>query len=162
MKLSILITFTLAQLSVALPTAETRDSPPDVNNPAIRREKAISKNGQPFEIGHLETAVSAAGSIVVDSKKPFNISVWWPVGTNCDWIYTGPPVSTEAAISRYALCKDSGSIYEYILWFTNTEHYDYFFTDQSPDTYQCDTWQNSDHYIRYNSTLPTIVQIQGE
>lgn len=50
-------------------------------------------------------------------------------------------------------------LFDYHLWFTNTEHYEYYFTDKTDEHYENNTYINRDDYISYNSNSPTIISI---
>ncbi len=93
-------------------------------------------------------------------KKDFGIGVVWNV-EGSSWINTSPQVRDKVAIKRYALGDDSNSIYRYILYFENTEHYSYYFSDETGDRYNVNTYRNGTHTLRFNSDAPSILFISG-
>ncbi|KAF7333100.1 hypothetical protein MVEN_00136700 [Mycena venus] len=128
----------------------------------------ISGKGKEYRIGRLpdagskgedRTAKDATGGKF--SRAPFGIDVNWPVANTTSWQGTQSDVQTIAGITQYALYQTTNPLYPYILWFTNTEHYDYFFYDQTGDSYQVDTWRDGSHWVQYNSAKPTILFIKG-
>ena len=98
-------------------------------------------------------------------KHDFTIKVDWPVtgtGAGTGWVSTSAEVQQIAAITRYKLIRNTPpDPFEYTLFFTNTEHYDYYFTDKTDEHYENNTYINRDHFIGYNSDDPTIVSITG-
>lgn len=128
----------------------------DVEELRIHWHEFASRHGQKFEVGYLDEGDALAHD---ERKTPFGIGVSWPVGDS-RWKATTSVVKQRAAITRYALYQTSGQ-YQYILYFTNTEHYNYYFYDETGDYYQCNTFRNGDHWVRYNSNMPDIVYITG-
>ncbi|MCJ1282092.1 hypothetical protein MMC26_001415 [Xylographa opegraphella] len=89
-----------------------------------------------------------------------DVAVYWTVGSS------GAPsvdVQNKTAITWYKLeTAEWWSPYQYKLTINCTDHYDYYFTDESPDSYELDVWQNSgSHEVEYRSSKPTIVKISG-
>ncbi|EUC56774.1 hypothetical protein RSOL_196130, partial [Rhizoctonia solani AG-3 Rhs1AP] len=138
------------------------------NSPYIQWRKATTARGKKFEIGFLPN----------DTPKPkpkpkptypltlpdFGIDMHWDVDRNGgedNWKPTKPEIRDRAAITRYNLYDQKGETYRYILQFTNTAHYDYYFFDESGDSYENNTYRNGDHFVRYNSDRPTIIYIKG-
>ncbi len=122
---------------------------------------AVSEKGIPYQVGfrgsNQETVpADAAGE---EAKKDFGIAVAWPLTGN-NWTDTTAEVKSIAAIPRYSLGAYGGT-WAYILYFSNTEHYDYYFYDKTGDSYQVNTYRNGDHYVRYNSSDPAIAFIKG-
>jgi hypothetical protein len=129
------------------------------NDPNIVWEKRISANGKEYSIGYHKDAEKLDTSL---EKTPFNTTANWPpVFSSAPWIVQTSAFIGLTGISRYALDQRSASLYTYKLHFTNQVHYDYYFTDNSGDIYECNTFRNGDHYVRYNSDSPTIINISG-
>ncbi|KAK4445465.1 hypothetical protein QBC34DRAFT_441682 [Podospora aff. communis PSN243] len=85
-----------------------------------------------------------------------------PVVGDEKWIATDPAVQDQG-ISRYALYFNGHpNVYSYTLDFTNTKGWSFSFIDESGDKYGVTTIQNGDHYLKYNSTAPTIKFVQRE
>ncbi|WP_420551203.1 hypothetical protein [Tenacibaculum aiptasiae] len=133
----------------------------NIDESNIEWKEFITKQGKKFEIGYLDTDEKTSTTIKTSSKKPFQINVDWEVRKIKKWINTTPDVKTASAISKYALYNQHGITYKYRLEFVNSKHYDYHFTDASGDTYSCNTFRNGTHFIRYNSSAPNIVTIEG-
>jgi len=146
---------------------------PVIDDNNIQWRIAKSKNGVSFEIGveKLEDAIEEVGAAQVAlyarseiqaaaKKNHFGIQVHWHVG-DAKWNYTPGDVKTTTAIMRYSLYEYSGPKYSYLLAFTNIEHYHYHFEDETGDGYSVHTSRNGRHYLRYNSTKPTILFITG-
>ena len=139
--------------------------PPD-NCPA---QEGTSQNGNPYQFDKEEPIAKAKGedNPVSVEKEPASVNVCWPVTT--DWVDAGEEVRRKVGITRYKLLyhprpppmpgQRRPRRPEYSLWFTNTVHYDYVFWDRTPDGYTNMTFQNSDHWIGYDSQDPTIVMI---
>jgi len=129
-------------------------------DPNIVWEDRISKNGKKFKIGYHKDAEMLDKSY---SKKPFNVKVDWPVvPESTTWIVQSSSFIEETGISRYYLNNDTTiPPYVYFLNFTCQVHYDYYFTDESGDIYQCDVFRNGNHYVAYNSDSPNIMNISG-
>lgn len=135
-----------------------------IDESEIQWEDFTSKSGNRYQVGFLPTGQllkndrisSSQGSV---SKKNFGVAVDWPVGDGT-WINTTSYVQSVAAITKYTLHTNSGE-WAYRLEFQNTEHYDYYFYDQTGDSYEVNTYRNGSHYVRYNSASPTIAYISG-
>jgi hypothetical protein len=127
----------------------------------IEWEVCTSEKGKKFRVGFLKGSDTHAGEQADSGKQDFGISVVWPVLSN-HWNYQPSSVSNISAITRYALYRNSGDIYEYRIEFTNTEHYDYHFYDETGDSYRCNTFRNGDHFIDYDSDKPAILYIRGD
>jgi len=130
----------------------------------IQWETATSKNGALFKVGRPKTE----GVIENEpgNKNNFGIIVNWPVAAvAAGWVTTTEDVQKTAAISRYMLEDTTGDDsrygYRYRLTFSNTKHYNYYFSDKTGDDYQNNTYLNADHTISYNSADPTIVYVVG-
>ncbi|KAK4504830.1 hypothetical protein PRZ48_002792 [Zasmidium cellare] len=123
----------------------------------IHWEQSNSLNGHAFEIGYISDSPPSTLS-----KTNFGIAVDWPVSSSHDWHSVTDDVKARAAITQYALYQqDEGSKYKYILYFTNYEHYDYYFYDETGDRYEVNTYRNGDHYVRFNSERPKIAYVTG-
>ncbi|MEV4666056.1 hypothetical protein AB0J85_29430 [Micromonospora echinofusca] len=138
-----------------------------VNEDAIVWKEFTSAKGKKYEVGYLgEPDADQGGSAAPEGKTDFGISCNWPVGAN-EWITTEASFKTTTAISRYKLHSNADmpgeevGDYAYRLEFSNEEHYDYDFFDQEGDSYRCNTFSNTDHFVRYNSEKPTIAYIKG-
>ncbi|KAH7036045.1 uncharacterized protein B0I36DRAFT_373282 [Microdochium trichocladiopsis] len=101
------------------------------------------------------------GDAVAASGPQFkNVQVRWEVGTQ------GAPikeVQEKTSITYYKLSKAPWwSPFKYELTITAKDTYDFRFTDEEPDTYKIDVYQNAgSHYVQYDSPRPTIVSISG-
>ncbi|KAK0515735.1 hypothetical protein JMJ35_001769 [Cladonia borealis] len=148
------------------------DQPLSPNDGSTQWQEATSKNGKAYRVDKQEPIGTEKGKDkpALMEKKPFSIDVYWPVTK--DWVDTTEEVKKVAAITRYKLIRhppppppppEKPPPYspEYTLWFTNTEHYHYYFTDETNDTYDNNTFVNHDHWIQYDSQKPTIVKITG-
>lgn len=119
-----------------------------------------TEKGHKFEVGFPTGAVQQEQTQdAALTKTDFGISVIWPVGDS-SWKNTDSNTRTTAAITRYTLYQYDG-FYKYMLYFTNTEHYDYYFYDETGDRYEVNTYRNGDHYVRYDSNKPEIIYIKG-
>lgn len=111
----------------------------------------------------VEAQSKTPGTVVLKpargEKEEFSILVDWPMGESV-WKDTSSEVQDVAAIKKYKLYEYNG-YWKYVLHFENTLHYDYQFKDESNDVYMCDTWENGDHYVRYDSEKPAIKKIMG-
>lgn len=130
-----------------------------VDDDAIDWREHTSKLGRKYEVGYPKDLHERAPLGAELTKTNFGISVNWPV-SDSSWKNTDAAVQSRAAITRYALWKYDG-LYTYKLMFTNTEHYNYYFYDETGDSYQVNTYRNGDHYVRYGSDSPNIVYISG-
>ena len=133
--------------------------PATSDDSSIEWETATSKNGVSFRVGKEKTQ---GKDVAPASGKPFSIDVNWPVGNG--WVMTTDEVRTTAGITQYNLSEipeDVGSDYQYILKFNNTDTYDYYFYDETNDSYEVNTFTTRTHYVQYNSEKPTIVRITG-
>ncbi len=122
-----------------------------------------SAKGKPFQIGIPKKSLIAA--TVTDqslgTKKDFGVTVEWANSKNV-WVpITSQNVIDTAAITRYSLGPYNSFGYQWKLCFTNTEHYDYHFYDKTGDSYEVNTYINSDHSVRYSSDDPEIIYITG-
>src|SRR4051794_7196849 len=145
-----------------------KNSAVQVNENAIIWEEFTSAKGKKYEVGHLAEPGNANGGRPGQEvkKTDFGIACNWPVGDN-SWITTDADFHTTSAISRYKLHSNDAAAredvggYAYRLEFSNEEHYDYHFYDQEGDSYRCNTFSNTDHFVRYNSDRPTIAYVTG-
>lgn len=125
-----------------------------------------SEKGVAYEIGRPAVDSDKNNNTPKDddgdrSKSDFTINVNWPFSSSGDWIYTSQDVRTVSAVVQARVKSNGGGIYSFRLEFHNTEHYDYHFKDEEGDSYRCNTFSNGNHFIRFNSTKPTIVQVRG-
>lgn len=157
--------------SLGFDKATMSDKPVSSNDGPIQWEEATSKKGRPYQTNKDKASDMETGDHkpALTDKHDFTIQVNWPVTDSEDWVPTSPEVQRIAGITRYRLFRNPSPDhqnpplhwYEYTLSFTNTEHYDYYFTDKTNDHYRNDTYINRDHDIQYNSDDPTIVSITG-
>ncbi|VXB49759.1 conserved hypothetical protein [Flavobacterium sp. 9AF] len=123
-------------------------------------EKRISKNGKEYHVGYHEDAERLE---TTSDKVPFSIKVDWPATNSSDWIVQDSSFIATTGISRYSLDKDRPwyKYYKIVLNFTAQVHYDYYFTDETGDIYECNVYSNGDHYVQYNSEKPNIIHVKG-
>ena len=135
------------------------DQPLPPNDDSTQGQEAISRNGNPYRVDKQEPIdiEKKEDNQGVMEKHDFSIDVNWP--PTKDLVDTTEKVKRIAAITRYKLLHAGPGVYK--LWFTNAEHYDYYFTDKTNDHYRNDTYLNRDHYIDYGSRDPTIVKFTG-
>ncbi|WHF27638.1 hypothetical protein QJS65_02990 [Bacillus altitudinis] len=125
-----------------------------------------NENGGIYRVGYVEDEpLDDETQNRVSNKKSFSISVNWPV-KNSTVQKTSNEVKQTAAITEYALYDHNPyhsprKIFKYRLIITNTEHYDYYFKDESGDNYELNTFWNRTHYLEYNSEAPNIIRIEG-
>jgi len=117
----------------------------------IKWTKATSKNGVPFEFGVRQTGApptvkGGGGTVRVD----------WPVADD-NW----KAVTNVLGISYYKLHGNRPSNYAYKLEFSNTATWNFIFWDEEGDSYSINTYSIGNHYVRYNSTLPTIKMVES-
>lgn len=154
------LTFSLALPSrdqIALPEIDQSKVLSALDQTCVHWEPVTSKHGKPFEIGK----PVLKNDIAVMDKQDFGIDVNWPVG-DTTWKYLSQADAATTGITRYRLYPSTSDDYAYELDFTNTEHYDYQFWDQTGDYYGVNTFRDGDHYVRYDSNLPKIVYIRGD
>lgn len=105
--------------------------------------------------------VSKEGNAPDASGPSFkDVSVYWTVGSS------GAPstdVQNRTSITWYKLEKAPWySPYQYELTFNAKDTYHFYFTDEEPDTYGVNVFQNGgSHFVQYRSAKPTIVKITG-
>ena len=128
--------------------------PPAVDDANIQWKDAKSTNGVAFQTGTVVTDIPW-----LDALLP-RVTVNWPVANPPVWVNT-PELVGSVAISGYMLSRSGGKLFDYTLSFKNVggKRYNYFFHDESGDGYTCDTWQDSIHFVHYNSNKPTIFKI---
>ena len=122
-----------------------------------------SKGGNEYRVKALDYDISTEGDgKTPDAKGPSfkDVAVYWTVGTS------GAPsidVQNKTAITWYKLdYAEWWSPYKYKLSINTLDTYDYYFTDQSPDSYQLNVYQNAGtHEVEYRSDKPAIVSISG-
>ncbi|KAL9100766.1 MAG: hypothetical protein Q9163_003898 [Psora crenata] len=137
---------------------------PPVPAPAsseIKYEKATSKVGAACEVGRPDVPEPPADEGRVGSKANFHVSVTWPLRGD-DWIDTPQDIRVKTAIWRYKLHTSSNPFFDYVLEISITDdHYNYYFGDETGDSYNLNTWVAGDHLVHFNSKNPTIVSIAG-
>jgi hypothetical protein len=133
----------------------------NIDEKSIFWKECMSEKGKKYEVGYLiqEDLLEADKLMEEAGKKDFGITVNWPV-EDITWKNTTSEIERRAAITRYALYKYDG-FYKYQLYFTNKEHYNYYFYDETGDMYQVNTFRNGDHFVRFNSDEPRIVYVTG-
>lgn len=132
---------------------------------AVEWKRKESSKGREYSVGMRkgEPGSGDAQAHSAERREPFSIDVNWPVNDNEDWTQTSDEVKLKAGITRYKLYRNTGfsPFWQYCLEFTNNQNFDYRFKDQSGDSYNVDTWRNSDHSVKYWSNGPTIKTIYG-
>ncbi|KAF4634759.1 hypothetical protein G7Y89_g3348 [Cudoniella acicularis] len=137
-------------------------------------EKIDSKEGVTFEVGRTEYELAAKAKVeeaanndkeffgLFEGKKSFDIQVRWVVGVD-KLIPTTQDVLDKTAISAYNLTTNGNRNigFEYYLEFNNTKNYNFYFYDESGDSYQVDCFITGNHSVKFNSPKPTIVRITG-
>ncbi|KAL8960799.1 MAG: hypothetical protein Q9183_005404, partial [Haloplaca sp. 2 TL-2023] len=123
---------------------------------AVHWAPATSKNGVSYEIGVMDSDHAPHSSGMED----FGTCVDWPLG-NSDWKSTSDELMAKTAITRYALHHSRHPLYDFVLEFTNTENYNYYFYDTTGDSYQVNTGSKGDHLVRFNSKQSTIRFVTG-
>ncbi|RWA05307.1 hypothetical protein EKO27_g9798 [Xylaria grammica] len=116
------------------------ETTPAKDFPVVLQE-ATSKKGNKYQAS------------VVASKSGFAVDVNWP--PTRDWVYLSEDLARKIHITR------GGVYFEWSIWFTNTDNYDFFFEDKTHDEYENNTWFNRDHETSYNSDDPTIIRVRG-
>ncbi|KAL8861617.1 MAG: hypothetical protein Q9178_002142 [Gyalolechia marmorata] len=166
---NLLVSVLFAVSSFALPSLSdgryktTLNEQTTLNDGAIFWEKATSKKGMVFEIGKKKSGDDKSKNcdvVVTTTKEDFGLDVNWPLG-NSDWKGSSTDVQSTAAITRYALHSSSFPRFDFVLEFTNTVNYNYHFYDQTGDSYQVNTYDEGNHYVRFNSAKPTILFVTG-
>jgi hypothetical protein len=141
----------------------------NVSEDAIIWKEFTSAKGKTFEVGYLsEAEASGRGEPGGQAgKEDFGIACNWPVGPDT-WITNSSEFLATTGISRYKLHSNTamagnGDVggYAYRLEFSNEQTYNYLFFDEEGDSYRCNTFSKSDHFVRYNSKKPTIAYISG-
>ncbi|CAB5362292.1 unnamed protein product [Rhizophagus irregularis] len=111
-----------------------------------------------FLLTTLATFASTLEKVKRDNKQDFGICVDWKVQENNSWVDTTADVKKTAGILQYKLFGNGG---KYRLEFTNTVTYNYYFSDETGDRYQVNTYLTGNHYVEYSSSKPNIVFISG-
>lgn len=136
-----------------------------MDDKTIYWKECTSKNGNKFEVGYLNEDDSLNNEMLrasSDTKNPFTMVVNWALTDPEVWTNTTNSERDESAITRYSVGKSSNPLYSYHLRFTNLKHYDYYFVDETGDQYEVNCFSNSNHFVRYNSSNPTIVYVKGD
>ena len=127
----------------------------------FQAQKALSKGGNDYESGSRRSQTDTKTVTAVSHGSPFNRSVDWPVDDK--WHNTSDDFAAETGITSYIVGNSSNPIFDYYIQFITNQDYDYFFTDESPDTYENNVSDTSeDHITRYNSDKPTIKFVTGK
>ncbi|TFK28290.1 hypothetical protein FA15DRAFT_665509 [Coprinopsis marcescibilis] len=138
---------------------------------------AKSHKGVPFEIGTFKNATNDARAPSVAALQselaakpesldvaaggrmmPPTVRVYWEVTSDDSWKEVHQEVK-DIGIWRYALTYSHSPVDQYILYFSNSGGWTFRFFDQANDFYDCFTFFNGDHLIRYSSNWPTIVSV---
>lgn len=136
-------------------------------------EERTTKGGKKYKIGRPPQNASNNGVTAGDSlinKKPiggmtphgdnFGIDVYWERGIQQDaWTNTSSSISDTTKITKYHLYASDDD--DTVLDFQCTDTYDYYFTDETFDEYECDCFRTGPHYVSYNSTKPNITHVRG-
>ncbi|KZT58302.1 hypothetical protein CALCODRAFT_241893 [Calocera cornea HHB12733] len=140
---------------------------PSVDN--IVWTKAISAKGAAYETGVANVAPSkpedddSVKAFQRGDKNPFTIKVHWPVGDNSNKI-ASVNLYDIAGIMKYKLYNNpgTGNWFQYVLDVQTNMNYKYKFKDEEGDEYTIDAFVNGWHYVKYNSTAPTIIQVSSK
>ena len=97
---------------------------------------------------------------VVTDISPFGTCVVWTLGDD-SWKSTSSDFQATTGLSRWSLHHSSHPLYDFVLEFTNTQPYNYYFYDQEGDSYQVNTYKMTDHLVRYNSNKPNLAFAKG-
>ncbi|PIL32708.1 hypothetical protein GSI_04823 [Ganoderma sinense ZZ0214-1] len=129
-------------------------------------EVGYSAQTQPNDLRLVDVQAKNGGSVGLrvraSDSRPFGIAVHWPVGPG-QWVDTTSAVRDVTRIYSYTLHKYGGTVWSYMLQFANEKtRYDYYFYDETGDSYQVNTWLIGTHWVRYNSHKPTINYVRGE
>ena len=145
-----------------------RPPPPPKTLDELVWEKISTTGGKTFEIGRSASDGPRPDVSIAARGVAFNLPVHWPVNPDgrCDqsWVNTSPEFANVSRLTRYNLydyTKEGGS-YHWILQFTNEDSFDYYFRDEEGDVYKVSTWRKGDHYVRFDSDKPTIVNVSGD
>ncbi|WP_044797572.1 hypothetical protein [Bacillus cereus] len=131
----------------------------DENNFIWKESK--SEKGNEYQSGYSKDNSGEKKTENKLSSRNFYVDVNWPVSKSDEWIVTSNEFSKETGITRYALYKQSFSIYDYKLYFTVMQSGEYHFKDETGDVYSLTAIAFGDHYISYNSKKPNIVLVSG-
>ena len=122
--------------------------PPAQGDSESKWEKASGKVRAAYEVGRRDVSQPPADEDLVGSKADFRVSVNWKVGAD-SWIDTPMEFRNTTAIWRYKLHLSSKPFNEYVLGISITDdHYNYYFGDETGDSYKLDTWVAGDHLVR--------------
>lgn len=78
---------------------------------------------------------------------------------NQQFTYTDASFRKKTNIEKWGIWRNPGDN-NYSIVFTNEAHWDYYFKDESGDTYRNNTFRNGDHSIMYHSEKPNIVSVR--
>lgn len=138
--------------------------PSPIGDDSIQWTKATSTNGVPFEYGIKKSVIGETGQAIEPRIQPSenkarDMPVNWPVGDDV-WVTTQGIVAEY--ISQYELRRNTWSVWAWRLDFKNIQIGYYTFTDKTGDAYSVPTFNERDHFVRYNSTDPTIQRVHFE
>ena len=124
-----------------------------------------SEKGEAYRVKASDYDIASASAEAADAPAASgpsfsDVAVNWTVGSSGT---TTSDVQNRTAITWYKLERaELFSIYQYKLTVNCADTYDYKFTDQEPDTYRLNVFQNAGtHSLEYRSHSPTIVKISG-
>lgn len=137
----------------------------------LQWEKLESHQGEQYQVGHNEFELAAKAKVesgtdskgilgFFENKKTFEVNVNWPVGKDDKLIPTTHDILNKTGITAYSLTAGEGH-FTYTLRFTSSVNYNYYFYDESKDSYQVNCFLTGNHSVQYNSPKPTIVHITG-
>jgi hypothetical protein len=88
---------------------------------------------------------------------PFSRSVYWQVNNSGT---TDTNFTQSTGISQWNV-SDSGLLLKYRLMFYTDQSFDYWFSDETGDAYECNVFLTGWHYVEYYSDKPNIAYISG-
>jgi len=137
----------------------------------------MSKNGRPYKIGTPKTTTTsnadeapATGGTNDEpeaaSKSSFNIAVNWTGRPSSQGFaqYNTPTDQEKSTTSIQSYLLQTGSAKYNEFSFSCTESYNFWFTDKTGDSYQCNVFwprPSTTHHFSYFSSDPTIVKVTG-
>ena len=140
-------------------------------------ETKTSSRGVPFRLGWEKAATDSVIKTVEAAdgmrSKPtdvasatggpknedFGIDVNWPVEGR--WMTTSKTERETSGISEYKLQKGGGLFYDYTLQFRCFLPYDYYFFDETGDSYEVNVYRVGQHNVQYKSKKPVIIFVKG-
>ena len=128
-------------------------------------EKFETAGGKTFSVGRPAGESTKPAFSIAASGVKFNLPVDWPAKENDvagQWKNTPADFANVSRITRYNLYFNDGGFWDWRLDFTNEDTYDYYFRDEEGDVYTVRTWSKGDHYVRFDSKKPKIVNVSGD